>query len=259
MRYMEILRDERKRKLAILTALGVLSLAIMISNMGNHVSAQIGSMNELKNMTLFASGTATSHMKPDRVTLILGVETTNSTAQSALTLNSDLMNKVLNALKSNGVRDNETSTSTFSITPNYNYSSPTSQGRLTGFTVSNSIQIDSNNVDNVSKWIDTGVLAGANNINNIYFSLSDKKLEEIKNSLLKDAIANARIKADTAANAAGLKVLGIKSIVVGEAGIPPIIPVKGVLAFDGGSPSPTPIISGQQEVSMTVNVVYLLG
>jgi uncharacterized protein YggE len=256
---MENLFKETKGKFAILTALGMLTLAIMMGNMSNHVSAQTGSMNDLKNMTLFASGTATTHIKPDRVTLILGVETTNSTAQSALTLNSNLMNKVLSALKSEGVKDNETSTSTFSITPNYNYSSPTSQGRLTGFTVSNSIQIDSNNVDNVSKWIDTGVSGGANSINNIYFSLSDKKLEEIKNSLLKDAIANARIKADTAAKAAGLKVIGIKSIVVGEAGLPPIVPVERALAFDGGSPSPTPIISGQQEVSMPVNIVYLLG
>jgi uncharacterized protein len=258
MRYMEYFK-ETKAKLAIVTALAMLSVAIIASNITNHASAQTGSMNELMNMTLIATGTATGHMKPDRVTVILGVETTNSTAQSALILNSNLMNKVLDALKSQGVKDNETSTSTFSVTPNYNYSSATSQGRLTGFTVSNSIQIESSNVDNVSKWIDIGVSAGANNVNNIYFSLSDKKLEEIKNALLKDAIANAKLKADTAAKAAGLKVLGIKSIVVGEAGLPPIIPVNRDLAFDGGSPSPTPIISGQQEVSMTVNVVYLLG
>jgi uncharacterized protein YggE len=259
MRYMEYFCKETKLKVPIVTALAMLSVAIVASSINNHARAQTGSMNELMNMTLIATGTATGHMKPDKVTVILGVETTNSTAQSALLLNSNLMNKVLDALKSQGVKDNETSTSTFSVTPNYNYSSATSQGRLTGFTVSNSIQIESSNVDNVSKWIDTGVSAGANNVNNIYFSLSDKKLEEIKNALLKDAIANAKLKADTAAKAAGLKVLGIKSIVVGEAGIPPIVPVNRALAFDGGSPSPTPIISGQQEVSMTVNVVYLLG
>ena len=92
------------------------------------------------------------------------------------------MNQTLDALKVAGVQENETSTSTFSITPNYNYSSNTNQGRLIGFTVSNSIRIESSNIESVSKWIDAAVSAGANNVNNIYFSLSDKKLDEIKNS-----------------------------------------------------------------------------
>ena len=129
------------------------------------------------------------------------------------------MNKVLEALKAEGVRENETSTSTFSITPNYNYSSNNNQGRLIGFTVSNSIQIESSSIENVSKWIDAAVSAGANNVNNIYFSLSNQKSEEMKNSLLKDAIDSAKIKADIAADAAGLKVIGVKSIIVGEAGL----------------------------------------
>ena len=89
---------------------------------------------------------------------------------------------------------------------------------MIGFTVSNSIQIESSNIESVSKWIDAAVSAGANNVNNIYFSLSDQKSEEMKNSLLKDAIDNAKTKADIAANAAGLKVTGVKSIIVGEAG-----------------------------------------
>ena len=71
------------------------------------------------------------------------------------------------------------------------------------------------------------VSAGANNVNNIYFSLSNQKSEEMKNSLLKDAIDSARIKADIAANAAGLKVIGVKSIIVGEAGSSP--PVRSTV------------------------------
>lgn len=213
------------------------------------------------NSTLFVSGSASNQTKPDKVTVSLGVETTNSTAQVALASNSDLMNKVLNALKAAGVQENETSTSTFSITPNYNYSADTNEGRLIGFTVSNSIQIQSGNIENVSKWIDTAVTSGANNVNSIYFSLSESKMNEIKNSLLKDAIDNAKAKADIAASAAGLRVIGVKSISVGQPVIaPPPIPLFRAEALDGGSvaaPS-TPIISGQQEVSATVDVIYRL-
>lgn len=81
------------------------------------------------------------------------------------------MNKILEALKAAGVQENETSTATFSITPYYNYSSNTNQGRLIGFAVSNSLQIKSSNIENILKWIEPAVSAGANNVNNIYFSV----------------------------------------------------------------------------------------
>ena len=96
-------------------------------------------------------------------------------------------------------------------------------------------------------------------MNNIYFSLSNQKSEEIKNSLLKDAIDSAKIKADIAAGAAGLKVIGVKSIIVGEAGSLPPVPVYSAKALDGEAASATPIISGQQEISASVSIVYLIG
>lgn len=228
------------------------------SNFMNIANAQTDPMNN----TLFVSGSASNQTKPDKVTVSLGVETTNSTAQVALASNSDLMNKVLNALKAAGVQENETSTSTFSITPNYNYSADTNEGRLIGFTVSNSIQIQSGNIENVSKWIDTAVTSGANNVNSIYFSLSEDKMNEIKNSLLKDAIDNAKAKADIAASAAGLKVIGVKSISVEDSISPPPIPepyLKSFATAEAAPAPPTPILTGDQEVSANVSVIYLLG
>lgn len=246
----------------IAAAITVLSVAAVNSSIG-YIFTNASAERNMTNNTLVVTGTATNTTKPDKVTVSLGVETTNLTAQAALTANSNLMNKVLEALKASGVQENETSTSTFSITPNYNYSSNTNQGRLIGFTVSNSIQIESGNIESVSKWIDAAVLAGTNNVNNIYFSVSDKKLDDIKNSLLKQAIDNAKKKADIAAIAAGLKVHGVKSMQVVETRLPPPIPIYQAQAFaeataPASAPS-TPIISGQQEVSASVNIIYLIG
>jgi uncharacterized protein len=255
---MEYFHTKNKVELAAAAAIAILAVAV---NTGiEHIFTNVSAQTDMTNNTLFVTGSATNQTKPDKVTVSLGVETTNSTAQAALTANSDLMNKVLDALKAAGIQENETSTSIFSITPNYNYSSNTNQGRLIGFTASNSIQIESSNIESVSKWIDVAVSAGANNVNNIYFSLSDKKLDDIKNSLLKDAIDNAKTKADIAASAAGLKVIGVKSITVGEASSPPPVPLYRAQAFaDGAAPSPTPILTGQQEVSASVNIIYLIG
>ena len=258
MHYMEYFHNKNKTNLVVTTTMVILSVAVLTAIEYNF--SNVRAQTDMTNNTLFVSGSASNQTKPDKVTVSLGVETTNNTAQAALTSNSNLMNKVLEALKAEGVRENETSTSTFNITPNYNYSSNNNQGRLIGFTVSNSIQIESSNIESVSKWIDAAVLAGANNVNNIYFSLSNQKSEEMKNSLLKDAIDNAKTKADIAARATGLKVIGVKSIIVGEAGLPPPIPMYNTESLKPGAGAiSTPIISGQQEISMTVSIIYLIG
>jgi uncharacterized protein len=211
--------------------------------------------------TLSLTGAATTTVKPDKVTVSLGVETTNKTANAALAANSKIMNLVLDRLKAAGVKNNETSTSSFSISPNYNYSLPSSS-RIIGFTVSNSIQIQSTNINNTSKWIDVAIAAGANTVDRIDFVLSDKKLEETKNSLIRQAIQDARTKADIVASAAGVKVVGIRSINLNEPEIrPPPSPIPLAaksLATATEQARPTPIISGQEEVSTNIAVVFLI-
>ena len=215
--------------------------------------------------TLSLTGTATTMIKPDKVTVSLGVETTNKTADAALAANSKTMNQVIDALKGAGVKDNETSTSSFSISPNYNYSQSSSStpSRITGFTVSNSIQIQSTNINNTSKWIDTAISAGANTVDRIDFALSDKKLEETKNTLIKQAMQDARAKADIVASAAGMKVVGIRSINLNELAIQPPFPptpipsAKQSLAT-AEQARPTPVISGQEAVSTNIIVVFLI-
>ena len=245
----------------VMTLLTAITTCILIytSNTNDHnLHAQTGALD---NKTLFVTGSATTQTKPDKVTISLGVETTNAKAKTALGTNSELMNKIINALKIAGVNENETSTSSFTITPNRDYTIDKNQGKLVGFTVSNSIQIDSYNVNDSSEWIDISVSSGANNVNNIYFSMSDKKLEGIKNELLKEAIGNARAKADIAASALGLKIDGIKSVNIDQASpffTEPTLYAAESSKIDGVS-APTPIIAGEQQISMSVSIIFLLG
>ena len=53
--------------------------------------------------------------------------------------------------------------------------------------------------------------------------------------------------------------IGVKSIIVGEAGSSPPVPFYSAKALDGASAISTPIISGQQEISASVTIVYLIG
>ncbi len=208
--------------------------------------------------TISVTGSATTTVKPDKVILSLGVQTTNNTAKTALDSNSKSMNTVLEALLAAGVKRNETSTSSFNVSPNYNYS----QGRniITGFTVTNSLQIESSKIANVSEWLDTAISAGTNTVNSIDFTQSDKKLAEIKNGLIKLAIDDAKAKANFAASALGLKVLGVRSITVNEFASTPQPMPFGLQKLSVPAPAGgTPIISGQQQVSESVDITFLAG
>ena len=117
----------------------------------------------------------------------------------------------------------------------------------------------------MSQWIDTAVQAGVNDISSISFSLSDEKSELVKNDLLKQAVTNAKNKADIAASALGLKVIGVKSIIIeGVDGIPPLPPppflakeAVGTAAPEAGPP--TPIVVGEQQVTTDVNIAFFIG
>jgi uncharacterized protein YggE len=216
-------------------------------------------------------------VNPDKVTLSLSVETTNTTANTALNANSEAMNKTLNALKAAAVKENETSTSFFNISPNYNltdpqegqdqYFPPPIESRdIISYTVTNSITVNSYNLLNISQWIDTAVQAGVNDVSSIYFSLSDERSEAIKNDLLKQAVANAKSKADIASAALGLDVIGVKSINIESVGEFPPSPPQPFLAKEAAGAAaapaagpPTPIIAGEQEVTSRVDITFLIG
>ena len=222
------------------------------------------------NITLSVVGNAQTMVKPDKVTLSLAVETTNTTAEEALNSNSEAMNNTLEALKVAGVLENETSTSFFNISPNYNITQeevfpPIGSKDIVSYTVTNSITMDSSNLMDISEWIDTAVRAGVNDISSIYFSLSDEKSALIKNDLLKQAVTNAKGIADIAASALGLNVIGVKSIDIEPSnGFPPL-PPEPLMARESlaeaapESGLPAPIIVGEQEVTSRVVVVFLLG
>jgi uncharacterized protein YggE len=248
-----------RMSIVAVTTTFTLCLLIHSYNINEHnLHAQLSTLD--MNKTLFVTGSASTQTKPDKVTVSLGVETTNAKAKAALAANSELMNKIINALKTAGVKENETSTSSFTITPNRDYTIDKNQGKLIGFTVSNSIQIDSSNVNDTSEWVDIAVSSGANNVNSIYFSLSDKKLDEIKKELLKDAIGNAKEKADVAASALGHKIVGIRTVSIDQ--VTPLFtgPVPFAtesLKNEASAPS-TPILARDQQISLNVNIVFLM-
>ena len=267
------LKRNYKSSLTIPIFLLALFLCVSISFQDNSAVAQSSTGNASDNdsrdligvnSTVSVTGSALTRLAPDRVHISIGVESTDKTAKDALSLNSGLMNNIISGLRNDGLKPNETRTSFFNIFPLYNYTESGTRLNVSGFTVSNTVQIESSNLDNVSQWIDTAVASGANSINSIDFSVTEKRLEDTRSKLITDAISNAKQKAEAAASAVQLSVTGVKSIIVdGATTIPPLPPqpfAKDFAVAQGGTVSTsTPIIAGEQEVTVSVSCIFSMG
>ncbi len=211
------------------------------------------------------SGTATVKVNPDKVTVTIGVETDGLTAQEAATKNAELMEKVLAALKEIGITDDQISTNWYSVFPTYEYRSPpcieiypqppecAPKNEITGYRASNSLSVTLEADSDVGKVIDAAVAAGANNVSGAYFFVSEEKQQEIRDGLIEKAIDNARSRADKAAAAVGMEVSGVKSINLNDVFFPVFYKE---LAQDGTAS--TQILPGQQQITMTVQVTFLM-
>ncbi len=244
-------------------ATAAILLAVFAFGAFSHVgtaSAQVGPDPNSNQTTITVNGMASTTLSADKVMLSLGVDTRNKTASTALDANNALTQNVINALESAGVQSSQIQTAYFNINPIYQNTPGTfGPGNLTGYSVTNTVIVTSSNPDSVSTWIDTAVKAGADRVNNVSFTVSADKIKSNIGPLVQQAITDARSRADQAAADLGLKVVGIKTISVnnGWGGGP----FYGMLAAPTAGPvgGAIPIIAGQQQVSVNVNAVYILG
>ncbi|MEO9362531.1 MAG: SIMPL domain-containing protein [Nitrososphaera sp.] len=219
--------------------------------------------------TVSTTGSASTNVTPDKVSVTIGVETNSTTAKDAVAANAALMQKVIDALKALGITDSQIATSQYSVYPVYGSESPMCiqiypqppeckpRDVITGYKAVNSVTVTVDASSDVGKIIDTAVGAGANNVNGAYFFISDARQQEIRDSLIAKAIDNARSRADKAAEAVSMNVTGVQSINLGEVYFP--VAYKDVALSASGASVPTPIVPGQQQVTMNVQVAFTMG
>lgn len=211
------------------------------------------------------TGNAVSSVEPNLVNISFGVEVQEKTAKDALTSNSELMNKVITAIKQVGITDAEIGTSQFNIYPVYNYYQEKDTGKniqeLIGYKVSNIINIKTEKLGSVAEIIDSAVNAGVNRVDSVYFSLSPEVASKLKDDLLEKAVLNAKSKAELALSPLNYKIIGVKAISLSEFSIPYPMPMYDMAYSEGvaKSSAPTPIFSSDQDVNTSVNVVFLIG
>ena len=205
--------------------------------------------------TITVAGTGRARVRPDLADLRLGVTITASTVESARSASASTLTAVLGKLKTLGIEDRDLQTSMVSVSPQYDYSREGAPPRLVGYQLSNVVAVVIRDVERLGQAIDAALTAGATNVDRMAFRVADPSAAE--REAREAAVADARVKADTFAKAAGVTIAGVAAIV--ESGAPVPYPVGGLerMAFAAKDAS-TPIEAGENEVTATVTVAYLL-
>ena len=202
------------------------------------------------------TGEATISVPPDRAEIDAGITSDARTAREASDANNAAMGKVIAALKGAGIDEKDMQTSRLSLQPQY--SAPVSNrpgpATIVGYRATNRVAIRLKDVAKVASVIDTLVSAGANDISNINFTVSNasKLLDDAREK----AVADARRKAEIYAKAGGVALGAPLSI--SESGAPqPVFRTKMAMpaAMAG---APTPIAQGEETLSVSVAVTWAI-
>jgi uncharacterized protein YggE len=199
------------------------------------------------------SGEATVSVAPDLAQIDAGVASDAKTAKEASDANNAAMGKVLLALKGAGIAEKDYQTSRLSLQPQYAPNRAGGSSPVVGFRASNRVTIKIRDVTKVASVIDTLVGAGANDVGNVSFEVTQasKHLDEAR----EQAVADARRKAEIYARAAGVTLGAPLSI--SEGGAPPAPLFRARMAV-APMANAVPIATGEETLSVTVNVSWAI-
>jgi uncharacterized protein YggE len=201
---------------------------------------------------------------------------TVSLAQSQAT---DKINSALKAVRDGGVADKDIQTTSYNISPHYDYqnaicpmvatppnavgtvSSPTycppGKQTLTGYDVSQTITVKIRNLDKAGDLFASIGSLKVDNINGLTFSVDNP--DTIQGQARTLAIANAKAKADTLANQLGVQLLRVVSFSEDAGGSyprPVMYAMTGAVSSSDKAMIAPEVPAGQQKVSDTVSITY---
>jgi len=189
---------------------------------------------------------------PDTLRIVLGVETRSASAKDALAANNEKANALVDTLKGKGVEAKDIQTSQLSIHPTYDDKGQ----RITGYQVNNTVTATLHDIAGAGALIDAaaGAVGDAVRVQSIGFSIDDDSA--LKAEARTQAVHLAQLQAEQMAKAAGVKLGAIRLIseVPASGPMPYSERLAGAPAADAAKSAP--ILPGQQELSVTVDVVW---
>jgi uncharacterized protein YggE len=204
-----------------------------------------------RSITVVGEGSVSA--KPNIAHANIGVESTAPTVAEATSENNDKMTAVIAKLKDLGVAEKDIQTSNYSINPERSVGT-SGPGQVTGYQVSNTVNVTIRDLSQVGPILDAVTQAGANTVYGVSFGFDNPA--ELQAEARAKAIADAQARADDLAKLSDIQrgeVLSISEI-VGSNPVPLMRAAEAPLAAGGG----TPIQPGELEVTVQIQVTYTI-
>ncbi len=206
-------------------------------------------------ITVIGEGKIT--VKPDIARVTIGVETVKNTVQEASAENKVTVETVLNALREQGIAEEDIQTTGFNIyADRYGPEGPLADSDVR-YRVSNNVTIIIRDLDSVGTVLDAAVEAGANNIYGVEFALEDPSQAEPEARAA--AVTDAQAKAEELAGLLSVskgRVLSVSEVIGNGGGYYSNNFAQQAKGMGGGGGAP--IAPGQIDLIMQLQVVYAI-
>ena len=201
--------------------------------------------------SITVSATGLVAVEPDQARISSGVTTEGETAKEALAENSATMKKLIDGLKAAGVAAKDFQTSQLSVSPRYTRPREGETQRIDGYSVTNQVEITARDLDKLGEVLDALVRLGANQMGGLTFGVSEA--ETLRDDARKEAVANARRRAELYAQAAGVELGEVLKIDEGGESGPPPMPMARAMKMES-----VPIERGTETLSASVTITWAL-
>lgn len=234
----------------------ILVLLIMIIAF---LGASINEKNQTsENQVITVSGTGEVYASPDVGLINVSVRTEARDVATATNENTTKMNDVLSFIKSQNVQENDIKTTGFNINPVYAWEDKTGRRTLTGYEVTQTINVKIRDLTKVGVIISGATEKGANDVSSLSFIVDDD--EKIKEEAKALAIANAKEKAKNLEAALGVKM--VKIINFSESTYNPNYAAYDysykIESSSAGAVAAPSIQTGQNKITSNVTITYAI-
>lgn len=226
---------------------------LLYTKLAGPIPFSVNSIQTNKTNLFTATGTGKQTAVPNTALLSLGVTKTAATVLEAQNQANTVVNNLISDLKKLGVEEKNIKTTNYSVYPNYDYLG----GKQTtnGYTVAQNLEVKIKPIDKANAAVDIATLDGANIVGGITFILDDNTKKQLEEKARKKAVANAKEKAESLADAAGIK-LG-RIVDVQESGNGEPFPMRMMMAPGGGeAKDQTTLSPGENTVEITITLSY---
>jgi uncharacterized protein YggE len=250
-------------KTPIITVIIIMIAFFLYTKLAGPIPFFVNSVTTTQTNLFSADGQGQATAVPDQATIDVGVTQNSETITDGQNKVNTQTQKIIDAIKSLGISEKDIKTTNYSVNPNYGSNAviqtmiyppvPNGGQTITGYTVTQNLEINVKNLANVNKVIDAATKNGANVVGGANFTFSDDLTNKLENNARMQAVSDAKQKAQDLAKAAGIHLGKVVNVVESGNGFPRPMAMKAA-AGTGVSDSSVPTNTTPGENSITINV-----